>query len=335
MEKWNKIYLYQGENKTVTEYYFRLILEGVKENETCVIPCFCLKDFLKLDRNAICIVGEAKHLFALYVLGFRKFIFWAQGVVGAESYMRHHSIIRFKILSWLERFALKSSKICLCVSNTQRKYYEKNYHLSLHSKCLVMPCFNTKLYKQSFFIPNKYKNNVFCYIGSLAVWQCFEETVAFYARIEMMSQNKCMLKIYTKEIEKAKEIVESYHVQNYWIDYVPHEELNHALADCKFGFLLRKDNIVNNVATPTKMSTYLANGIMPIFSECIKDFSGLVDRYKYLISLSGQEDVYKVLELMEQDIQSEQVYREYNKVYDEYYNEDIYISQLRRIKNLL
>lgn len=336
MEKKNKIYLYQGKNKTVTEYYYKIILEGIKEKETSIISCYCLKDFFSLDRNAICVVGEAKHLFALYILGFRRFVFWAQGVVGAESYMRHHSMIRTKILNKLEKFALNRSKICFCVSNTQKQYYEQLYHLKLDSKCIVMPCFNTKLHKQSFYAHNKYQNNIFCYIGSLAVWQCFEQTVAFYAKIEMMSQDKCFLKVYTKDIEKAKTIIETYNVRNFWIGYLPHNELNQALADCKFGFILRENNIVNNVATPTKMSTYLANGIIPIFSECIKDFTYLVDKYKFFISLSEQNNnICKVLELMEHNIQFEEVYKEYNKVFNEYYNEDIYINQIQNLKNLL
>lgn len=335
MEKWNKIYLYQGLNKSVTEYYFSLIVEGIIERDTIVSSYSSLRDFYRLDRNALCIVGEAKHLFALYILGFRNFVFWAQGVVGAESYMRHHSIVRYKILNIFEKFALKKSTICFCVSKAQQKYYEKEYLLSLASKCLVMPCFNTKLNEFSFKHSNKYDNNVFCYIGSLAVWQCFEETVKLYSEIEKRSPKKCFLKIFTKDIEKAKGVINKYNVKNYLVDFVPQERLSEVLSDCKFGFLIREDNIVNRIATPTKMSTYLANGIIPIFSSCINDFSILAKEYKYLISLSDNDDFLKVLDYMNVIIQNDEVYEEYKKIFDQYYNGLVYINRLKELKNRL
>ena len=335
MENWNKIYVYQGLNASVTKYYFDIIIKGIYEEKMNVSYYYQLSDFLHLDKKAICIVGEAKHLFALYILGFRRFIFWAQGVVGAESYMRNQSKIRSKILNFLEKFALKKSKICLCVSSTQQKYYEKAYSLNLNNKCLVMPCFNTMLQQQSFQNINKYKNNIFCYIGSLAIWQCFEETIKFYSEIEKKSQDPCLLKIFTKDIEKAKEIVIKNNIKNYDIKFVPQDKLADELSDCKYGFILRKDNIVNNVATPTKMSTYLANGIIPIFSSSIKDFSILAQKYKYLICLDNDIELDNLLNFMKTPLSNKEVYLEFRKLFNDYYNESFYINQLKKLKYLL
>lgn len=44
------------------------------------------------------------------------------------------------------------------------------------------------------------------------------------------------------------------------------------LRDVKFGFVLRDDIAVNNVATPTKLSSYLSAGVIPIYSSALKDF---------------------------------------------------------------
>ena len=57
---------------------------------------------------------------------------------------------------------------------------------------------------QSFYSQNKYKNNTFCYVGSLSAWQCFEKTIEFYKGIEKIVPNTKLL-VYTSEQEKAKE----------------------------------------------------------------------------------------------------------------------------------
>lgn len=48
--------------------------------------------------------------------------------------------------------------------------------------------------------------------------------------------------------------------------------MSEALADVKFGFVLRNDVPVNRVATPTKLSSYLSAGVIPVFSKYLKDF---------------------------------------------------------------
>lgn len=41
---------------------------------------------------------------------------------------------------------------------------------------------------------------------------------------------------------------------------MPVSQLNEEHAKYKFGFLLRMDDVVNNVATPTKYNSYLTLG---------------------------------------------------------------------------
>ena len=51
------------------------------------------------------------------------------------------------------------------------------------------------------------------------------------------------------------------------IDSRSNEEIYKEYLDCDFGFLLRDDTIVNNVACPTKMMEYLRFGIVPILKS--------------------------------------------------------------------
>ena len=335
MKKLNELILYQGINKSVTEYYYQIIIDALKDVDTQVLSFNHWNNFLSHKRNTLCIVGEAKHLFILYVLGFRRFVFWAQGAVGYESFMRHQSKFRFSLLSWLEKFALKRAKICVCVSNYQVDFYEQAYSIMIRPKSVVFPCFNTKIHPESFSAENKYRKNVFCYIGSLAVWQCFDETVKLYSLIENSFCGNCYFKIYTKDKLQAEKALLKYRVKNYIIDYLPSDKLNEALADCKYGFLLREDNVVNNVATPTKLSTYLANGIIPIFSSSLKDCVSLSHRYKHLLCVSDMSSISPILNHMKQTISASNVYNEYSKIFDEYYNEQIYIDKLKKLKSVI
>lgn len=331
MKKITNINIYKGVNALVITHYLDIIVKGLCKSDILIRTYTSVYDLIIKNRNSLCVVAEAKHMCFLYFIGFRKFVFWAQGVVGAESYLRNHSRLRMKVLDCIEKFALKKSKVCFVVSQTQLKYYENKYNLFLKDKTVVMPCFNTSIKKSSFFYPNKYERNVFCYIGSLAVWQCFEDAIKLYSLIEKNSSLPCFLKVYTKNRKEAENIIIRYNIHNYVVDFLPQEKLDDALADCKYGFLLREDNIVNNVATPTKMSTYLANGVIPIYSNSLIDFSSLFNGYNFAVCLSDKVDYITVQRHMNIKISVNEIYGFYHKIFETYYNESIY---LKRIEDL-
>lgn len=324
----NNLIVFSGTNTIVISHYFDIIIKAIVEKSNNVLFLQKVKDFIFKSRNSTIIVGEAIHLFFLYLLGFRSFIFWAQGVVAEESYMRHRSLVRKKILSFLERFALQKASLCFCVSNEQCNYYEREYNLNIRNKTIIMPCFNTALNPES-FSQSKYDVNTFCYVGSLAVWQYFEETVRLYKKIEEELKEKIRFKVLTSEKNKAEEILEKYGVRNYYINFVSTKELPSELKDCKFGFILRENHIVNNVATPTKLSTYLSNGIIPIFTDSIKDFARLADRYNYLLCISNINDDKTIIDFCSEKIEVESVLKEYSDIFNEYYNENYYINMIK------
>lgn len=325
----NKLYVFQGSNEMVTQYYFDIIIKSISDDFSEISVFKQFSDVRSLDKKNYFIVGEAKHLFALYLLGFRNFIFWAQGAVSEESYMRHHSKIRFRLLGFLERFALQHAMMCFCVSNYQVDFYERKYKINILSKTIIMPCFNVVLQSDSFMTKRKYERNTFCYIGSLAAWQCFQETVELYSKIEQKLNYDCVLKVFTSQRAEARNVIEKSKIRNYSIDFVEPSRLSEAVADCKYGFLLRKDNPVNNVATPTKLSTYLANGIIPIFSDSIKDFVSLSGTYNCMLKLSNIRDFESVINHVSIPIKSFDVLNSCEALFKDYYNEAIYTERIK------
>ncbi len=314
----------KGDNNEVIEFYYSIIIEALEQlNIKAKIVEKGNFNSRKFDIVLISTIMQS-----LFFKRKCKCIYWAQGVEPEESYMRNHSKFRLFVLGLLEKRALKMADFLLFVSNEQRKHYEKKYQFSFKPDPVIMPCFNEQINPLSFESNNKYNNNAFCYVGSLAVWQCFEETVIYYKRLEEIIPN-AEFRVFTKDIDKASVILKRHEVQRYHVEYVEQSQLNIKLAECKFGFILRKDYVVNNIATPTKLSNYLSNGVIPIFSDCISSFNDLAKKYQYLIPISKEFETKRVLEYANSPILSQDVYFEFSQIFNTYYNRDVYIKILK------
>lgn len=322
------IYCHYGQNRHVIDYYISVIVKSLELNgyEAKEVE---LKESGSLDKGNYILVVSALSLFKWYIKGFRNFIFWSQGAVPEESYMRNKSKTRSYILSLIEKFALKKSKFNFFVSNYQVKHYEKKYKLNLSDNSYIMPCYNSEIEKKSFFEKDKYSNSVFCYVGSLAPWQYFSETMDLYKRIEEENTD-ASLRVLTFSVDEATSIIQNKGIKNYSVEYVEQSQLSSKLAGCKYGFLLREDNIVNNVATPTKLSTYMSNGLIPIISESIYEYKKMLETKKYALILENDIQDNKIDFFNNLDIQADDVHDEFYAFFNQYFNTDSHIKKIAR-----
>ena len=188
-----------------------------------------------------------------------------------------------------------------------------------------MPCHNDIFCRDSFAAPHKYDNNVFCYIGSTAVWQCFEETLSIYSKIEKeRSESKLILLV--KDKEYAKKCIKNYNIKNYVIDYVPIARLHEYLDEAKYGFVIRKDNDINRVATPTKIETYICYGVMPIYSDCLLGIKELLSDSNYTIPYGW--DVKDIVATMDKHIEAKEVLQDFASIYEKAYNRQTHVARL-------
>lgn len=271
--------------------------------------------------------------FKYFCRGCRHQIVWMQGIVPEESYMRRHSKLRFAVLSFMERYVLKHSKLLLLVSEDMLHHYEAKYKLSLKEKSVIMPCFNETKLVEGAFSDEKYRYNTFLYVGGLAKWQCFEQMAALYSKIEKRAADDTMFYIYTFHREAARAVIEQYDIKHYKIDYAPKEELSEKIKGMKYGFVLRENCAVNNVATPTKFSNYLANGIIPIYSDSLKSFAS-IDRDYDLGIVCNSDDLEsgaeRILQHMKTSIVADELKNKCQQIFDTYYNPNGYIEMLRK-----
>lgn len=328
MESKKQIYFFKGSNNEVIDHYFFIVEQALKRIGFNVVYIEAFDELKSLNKKSFVFVAELRHSIPLILKGFHNIIYWNQGTTPDEDYMRRKSLIRKLILQLCEYMTFKRSIYLLFVSEYMRGYYAKKYKISFDNTSHIMPCFNTNL-KEECFAADKYKKNIFCYIGSLAKWQCFEETLDAYKKIETNLDHDCELRVFTGQGAEAKKLIESRGITNYTIKYVEPAHLHEHLKECKYGFLIREDNPVNHVATPTKMSTYLSCGIIPIYSDCIKDFSKLFSSKKYFVQIPCATKNLRFNSLLMLDkVDATDVYEEYKEIFDTYYNTESHISKL-------
>lgn len=319
-----KAYIYMNyPNVVVLNVYLDVIKEAlVRLNYECEY----IKDFNGVSKQDLIVFPMGKDAFKYYFKGYRNFILWQQGATGAESFMRHGSKIRSGILNYMDCFAMKKAKMIFYVSQYMQEYYEKMAHTSFEHKAYVMPCFNEVLDKE-LLEKKDYSKKVFTYVGSLDLWQCFNETVDIYAEIEKRIPD-VFFKVLTFNTEKAKEIIKAKNITNYSVACVPKEQVKSELENATYGFIIRHDIEVNRVATPTKISSYLSAGVLPIYSTCLKDFHAQAHGKAFAYALNPKEDIDGLIQFINSDLDKSLVQQEIDDLFSTYYSKDYHVSNI-------
>lgn len=327
-----KAYIYMNyPNVVVLNVYLDVIKEAlVRLNYECEY----IKDFNGVSKQDLIVFPMGKDAFKYYFKGYRNFILWQQGATGAESFMRHSSRIRSGILNYMDCFAMKKSKMIFYVSQYMQEYYEKLAHTSFNHKAYVMPCFNEVLDKE-ILEKKDYSKKVFTYVGSLDLWQCFNETVDIYAEIEKRIPS-AFFKVLTFNTEKAEEIIRGKNIKNYSVACVPKEQVKSELENATYGFIIRHDIEVNRVATPTKISSYLSAGVLPIYSTCLKDFHAKAHGKAFAYALNPEEDIEGLIHFINSGLNKETVQQEIETLFNTYYSTENHITNIVELaKNCL
>lgn len=313
-------------NADVTNTYLETIGKAFEENNKEVRYVNTIKD-IRYNKGDYVVVDNAVEAMNALIKHY-KIIYWAQGAWPEESFMKNRSRLKYWVAGLLERISLKKSCFTFFVSNHMKEHYEKKYKIDFKDNYYVMPCMNDCIHKEAFFFDGKYDNNTFCYIGSTSVWQCFDETLKLYSEIEKKYVDTNII-LLVKEKELALSSIQKYGIKNYKIDYVPVNELGKYLEKAKYGFVLRKNSVVNNVATPTKIQTYLAYGILPIYSSCLLGINDILRKTRFAYPYDGEE--LNVDFIFRNSFESMEVYEDFEKIFSEFYDRKNHIEKLKKI----
>ncbi|UOE37220.1 glycosyltransferase family protein [Chryseobacterium oryzae] len=324
----------KGDRHDATIHYVEIIRKSLSNFEAKVEIIESIKE-IDSRKNIIIVVNAKSHLKVLIKNPFIKVICWYQGIMPEELFVNyHHKDKVFKIALWtiFEFISLRCNFFSIFVSNKMKTHYEKKYKVDFKNKFYIMPCFNLDVNKEAFTQPSKYSTPTFLYAGTMSDWQCIDQMLILYSEIELKIKN-AKLYLFTPDQDKAKEYVNKYKIENVVIDYKPYKELSQEIKKYKYGFIIREDIEMNRVATPTKMNSYLANGIIPIFSNCINSFQENLSNLEFKIVLKNNLDSEYLLQQLN-SFESNNLLE--NSIYDDflanafttYYNDEFHIKEL-------
>jgi hypothetical protein len=325
-----KILFLKNERNDATDYYVEIIKKTLTKSGNSVE---LIDEISLINKDDKVLTISLKAFFLVWLNNPRQFIIhWFQGVTPEEALMLFSSNkiqkkIRWSYLTLFEKFVLKYSKFNFFVSNRMHEHYKNKYNYYFKNY-MLMPCYNQHLNVNAFY-DEKYKKPSFVYAGSLAKWQCIDETLEIFKKINARIPESKMY-ILTSEQDKAIELIRKYSMENTFVDYVPYNLLNDRIKSFKYGFLIRDDTLVNEVATPTKMNGYLANGVIPIYSNIIDDFKNKLNG-RFLIDVKGVDDaVDKIIMFELKKITKHEILAEYGSYFNEYYSDSFYVSVLEK-----
>ena len=311
----------------VTEFYVNIIIAAL---EMVGFNCSRIDDLRKKSENknkGILVIDATKSIKARRY-GYKYILYWVQGIMPEESFMRNSSKLRSYVLSIIERTALNSADFHFFVSEQMRQHYLDKYGFD-SDKYYIMPCFNDdidNIDRDS----TKFRENIFLYAGRIGTWAHFDETAKLYKKIEENNKNTRFL-ILTSDRDKAEKVMAKYNIKNYEIDFVQQEHLKDRIKHCKFGFCLREKNEVNYVATPTKFSTYVSNGIIPIYSSITKSFADYARDNKYCICVDEEDHLERILGLCNESIPENKIAESFIETFGRYYSAEYHKKEISKI----
>lgn len=214
------------------------------------------------------------------ILGAKKqIIFWVQGLIDEEDFFSNKKKYRYYIYNLLMRFSLKVSDKLILVTNEMQRVLKTKYNLSINKKYLILNCVSRVKYNNV----DKIKNSL-CYIGGLSNWQNVDKILLFFNKLTTIN-NTYTLHIATFDHKEAKQLINKYVNEEFrnkiFLENVKEkEEVAEFLSKMEYGFLIRDNVLLNNVASPIKLAEYLSCGVNPIISDSLIDFSKIINESK-------------------------------------------------------
>lgn len=330
----NKKFDFLVEKKIISEV-IKLIKVESPINENIIIHCRGLfGSFIGLK-----VRGKLKSHFNI------KVISDIRGAVIDEYLMRHKdkSII-YKIILMLlivkvnsiQSFVCKNSDYILCVSKKLEEYLKKRYIVNCNIS-VIPTCIDAGKNRFDLEQRTKIRNEmnlqskfIVAYCGGGQSYQKPEELVTAFIKISERVEEAFFL-ILTSNKEIFETFLNKFKVDKsrYLIRKVPHNEVYKYLSAADCAILLRDNNNVNKVASPTKYAEYI-NCNLPVFiSHGIGDIDEISANYNTCIY---EEHIGSIKNKISKIKKNE---KNFKLLVDEYYGWEKSIEKIISIYNKL
>lgn len=274
-----KIYL------TASPYrYFKKIYLTDNIENRIIIQCNLILHLgliLNLYKNSTTIYIHSIHnllyQFIFFKVFKRKYILDLHGLV-PEEFLMEGDVKRSVIFNNIEKYIYSNLKFVIGVSNRLINHYKKKYPNACPEYIVypILPNNLEDISAEELDEIRRVEKVNFIYSGNLQAWQNIDFMLE---TIKKMSTNEnYFFQILTGEVEEMNKKIREKNIdlKNINIQGVKAEELASYYKKAHYGFVLRDNIAVNNVACPTKLVEYMNYGIIPIvLSDEIGDFKSM------------------------------------------------------------
>lgn len=200
-------------------------------------------------------------------------------------------------LKWRIFLSTKGCQRAIFVSNPLKQANEKGLK---RKPCQVISCaaseelfyFDEKLRRKTRErLGYRHDTKVIVYCGSLAVYQCYPETIELFRKLYWCDK-KYKLLIITPQKEKAKQYTRKLPEESYKVFSSKIQDVNLYLNAADHAVLLRKHDPVNTVASPTKFAEYCLTGLPIIMNDSILDCYAMAKRVGNLCEYSNGNVIF-------------------------------------------
>lgn len=177
-----------------------------------------------------------------------------------------------------EELAMRYADYLVCVTNSMVKHL-KNKYPQYQQRYIILPILDEETLLARVDCEQKPMDQgiVVTYAGGMQSWQMIPQMQQC-----MRSQPDFNYKIFTSDVEGFwRQWGDQPALDKMKITCVTPKQLKKEYVDCHYGFVLREDCAVNNVACPTKLIEYILFGIVPVlYTPHVGDF--VMDGMQYI-----------------------------------------------------
>lgn len=239
--------------------------------------------FIVLKWNPSYIIGEysissASMMFHKFIKG--KYIVDCHGALAEEYCYNNKNITKWK-LNYINKMEKRSADLAdyiICQSEEMKRLIIKKNNNINADKIFVYKCgVNTDFFRLDEQSRISSRNDLglkdeilFVYSGGLMKWQKIEESLMFFHEYHKINNNSKFL-ILTRDTELLNSIVKRMNLESLlphvFVKSVPFNKVSDYLNASDLAFLFRDNDIMNQVAFPTKLGEYLSCGLPVLTSE--------------------------------------------------------------------
>lgn len=209
-------------------------------------------------------------------------IFDLRGLIGAEAALRRGAGWRSAALTAVETWAMRHADRVACASTALKEYVSR---CAGRSDAIVVPCC---VDEETFGYSAQRRERVraelgvdddgwlLVYSGGTSAWQRIDDVVAIMAGVVARVPRAKAL-VLTPDPVTVERLLQRGGIRGVAVRSARRHEVSHYLSAADLGLLIRDQSLVNLVASPVKVSEYLACGTPIALTGRIGDVSGIID----------------------------------------------------------